>query len=322
MITILVFLIQSLVSLYRFDRIILELITRCFRSFLSFVFFFEKKNPKTFNEFEQLFHYFNLTCLAHSRLWWQIFSSSSSPPLTSMRFVWHRNWPFIFLQISTSHCFLCACVLLLFFVLCDIFVLFLACCTNVSCSLFLFSTNLGSDRSCQQQQQHHTADEKTTAWRRYCYYRCLPAAGIAHTLVLSKIYLFFSLLCLLFFNTHTDSMTFDKRKSEKDFEKVEENERGERRKLIEPQRTRTNCALMLAYLTSLLWFISASCGLVSFMHSTKSSSSSSFTSLFLLISTHQYTHKHIHSDRFIFLPTKTRKKTKGMIFLTKQKKNE
>ena len=52
-----------------------------------------------------------------------------------------------------------------------------------SCSLFLFSTNLGSDRSCQQQrQQHHTADKKTTAWRRYCYYRCLPAAGIAHTL--------------------------------------------------------------------------------------------------------------------------------------------
>ena len=58
-------------------------------------------------------------------------------------------------------------------------------------SLFLFSTNLGSDRSCQQQQQH-TADEKTTAWRRYCYFRCLPSAGIAHMLLI--LYFFFSSL--------------------------------------------------------------------------------------------------------------------------------
>jgi len=56
-------------------------------------------------------------------------------------------------------------------------------------SLFLFSTNLGSDRSCQQ-QQHYTADKKTTAWRRYCCsYRCLPAAGIAHIAFLFVFFL-------------------------------------------------------------------------------------------------------------------------------------
>ena len=36
------------------------------------------------------------------------------------------------------------------------------CLLHTRSSLFLFSTNLGSDRSCQQ-QQHHTADKKTTA---------------------------------------------------------------------------------------------------------------------------------------------------------------
>lgn len=61
------------------------------------------------------------------------------------------------------------------------------CLLHTRSSLFLFSTNLGSDRSCQQQQQHYTADKKTTAWRRYCYHRCLPAAGIAHMLSLSFV---------------------------------------------------------------------------------------------------------------------------------------
>ena len=58
-----------------------------------------------------------------------------------------------------------------------------------------FSTNLGSDRSCQQ--QHHTSDKKTTAWRRYCYYRCLPAAGIAHTLFYPW-FIFFSVCFVCF----------------------------------------------------------------------------------------------------------------------------
>jgi len=201
----------------------------------------------------------------------------------------------------------CACVLLLFFVLCDISVLFLACCTNVSCSLFLFSTNLGSDRSCQQQQQHHTADEKTTAWRRYCYYRCLPAAGIAHTLVLSKIYLFFSLLCLLFFNTHWLN-DFWEAKKWKRFRKKSKKTKKEREENWSNHNERGRIALWCL----LIWLLCFDSSLLLVVWSVLCIQQNLLLLLlhFLCFSfsfQHSNIHTHIHSDRFIFLMTKTRK---------------